>query len=92
MIDTAKHDKGTVAINAEECKGCGLCVAACNPRVLHLAEHLNRSGYHPVFYDGHGCSGCGLCFYSCPEPGSLTIYKRAAMPVARALQPELALA
>lgn len=95
MIDPSKPDKGTVVINAEECKGCGLCVAACTPRVLQLSEHLNRSGYHPAWYAGHGCSGCGLCFYACPEPGSLTVYKRTAAPVAsraRVPEPELAVA
>ena len=75
-------DKGTLTINALECKGCGLCIAACFPRVLHLSEQLNRYGYHPAVYDGHGCSGCGLCFYVCPEPGSITVYKRAVAKAA----------
>ncbi|HZU26143.1 MAG TPA: 4Fe-4S dicluster domain-containing protein [Bryobacteraceae bacterium] len=74
-------DKGSVTINAEECKGCGLCVGACVPGLLRLSDHLNRCGYHPVWYEGHGCSGCGLCFYACPEPGSITVYKRARVPV-----------
>ncbi len=82
MDETVKLDKGSVAINAEECKGCGLCVSACTPAVLHQAEYLNRYGYHPAIYDGHGCNGCGLCFYACPEPGAITVYKRPA--VARA--------
>ena len=30
-------DRGTVDINPEECKGCGLCVEACPPKVLRLA-------------------------------------------------------
>ncbi len=85
MIDTLKPDKGNVTINTAECKGCGLCIAACTPHVLHLSEHLNRYGYHPAIYEGHGCTGCGLCFYTCPEPGSITVYKRAALmrPVLR---------
>jgi 2-oxoglutarate ferredoxin oxidoreductase subunit delta len=76
-----KLDRGKVEIDPEECKGCGLCVEACVPKVLHLAEHLNRYGYHPVVYDGHGCTGCGLCFFACPEPGAVTVYKLAS-PVA----------
>ena len=79
MTETAvKQDKGTVAINVEECKGCGLCVEACTPGSLSLAAHLNRYGYHPAVYEGHGCTGCGLCFYACPEPGAITVYRRAA--------------
>ena len=81
MSEPAKPDKGSVTINAEECKGCGLCVLSCNLGVLHQAEYLNRYGYHPAVYDGHGCNGCGLCFYACPEPGGITVYKRVATPV-----------
>ena len=32
MTDGPKLDKGTVTIDPEECKGCGLCVEACTPR------------------------------------------------------------
>lgn len=86
MTDT---DKGTVAIDQDECKGCSLCVEACTPKVLSLSAGLNRHGYHPAEYAGTGCSGCGLCFYACPEPGAITVYKRqpvrAAAPNAREL-------
>lgn len=76
-----KPDKGTVTVDPEECKGCGLCVEACTPKVLRLAEHLNRYGYHPAIYSGSGCSGCGLCFFACPEPGAITVFKRVAEAV-----------
>jgi len=78
FIDANQHDRGYVEIDQEECKGCGLCVAACVPKVLHVTGHLNHLGYHPAGYDGHGCNGCGLCFYACPEPGALRVFKRAA--------------
>lgn len=74
-----KPDLGKVQIGAELCKGCGLCVEACTPRVLALSNTvLNRSGYRPAEYSGHGCTGCGLCFFACPEPGVLTVYKLVA--------------
>jgi 2-oxoglutarate ferredoxin oxidoreductase subunit delta len=79
MTDTAKLDKGVIVTNPEECKGCGLCVEACTPGVLRLAEHLNRYGYHPAIYIGHGCTACGLCFYVCPEPGGIRVYKRSVL-------------
>jgi ferredoxin len=41
-------DRGRVDLDSEECKGCGLCVEACPPKVLALAPHLNPYGYHPV--------------------------------------------
>ena len=73
-----RPDKGSVTTDAAECKGCGLCVESCTPGVLRLAAHLNRYGYHPAEYVGQGCNGCGLCFYACPEPGAITVFKRAA--------------
>jgi NAD-dependent dihydropyrimidine dehydrogenase PreA subunit len=83
MLDSPiKPDKGDIAINPEECKGCGLCVDACIQKVLHLSDELNRFGYHPAVYDGRGCNGCGLCFYACPEPGAITVYKLAAQEAA----------
>lgn len=62
-------------MSSEECKGCGLCVEACPLKVLQLAEWLNRYGYHPAMYAGHGCNGCGLCFFACPEPGAIVVYR-----------------
>jgi NAD-dependent dihydropyrimidine dehydrogenase PreA subunit len=67
---------GLVIIDAEECKGCGLCVEVCPPTVLQISEALNRMGYHPAEYKGIECTGCGVCFYVCPEPGAITVYKR----------------
>lgn len=74
MAKAETLDRGTVEINQEECKGCGLCVAACPPQVLRLSERLNSYGYHPVMYVGQGCTGCGACFYACPEPGAITVF------------------
>jgi 2-oxoglutarate ferredoxin oxidoreductase subunit delta len=73
-----KVDRGTVRMNAEECKGCGLCVEACPPKALRLAEGLNRYGYHPAEYRGAGCTGCGICFFACPEPGGIAVLRRVA--------------
>ena len=92
MNGTAKPDRGTVTINPEECKGCGLCVAACVQKGLCLADWLNHNGYHPAVYSGHGCNGCGLCFLVCPEPGAIVVYKRPEPPKAAAERPEPAMA
>ena len=78
MIRNEKPDRGMVETNSEECKGCGLCVAACPPHVLQLSERLNRYGYHPAEYLGAGCTGCGICFFACPEPGAIRVLVRAA--------------
>ena len=75
MTTNAKRDRGLIRINSQECKGCGLCVGACPPKVLRMTERLNRYGYHPAEYRGRGCTGCGICFYVCPEPGGITVLR-----------------
>lgn len=71
-------DNGKITIDADGCKGCGLCVEACKPGLLSLSGRLNHNGYRVAEYAGQGCNGCGLCFYVCPEPGVLTVYKLVA--------------
>jgi NAD-dependent dihydropyrimidine dehydrogenase PreA subunit len=82
MSPSVKPDRGSVRMNSAECKGCGLCVEACPPKVLRLAEQLNRYGYHPAIYLGNGCTGCGLCYFVCPEPGGIQVRRRALAPAA----------
>jgi 2-oxoglutarate ferredoxin oxidoreductase subunit delta len=68
--------KGTVAIRADKCKGCLLCVEACPQKVLKPGKALNRLGYHAVeFVDSCACTACGLCFYACPEPDAVAVFK-----------------
>ena len=67
--------RGSVTIDVNECKGCGLCIDACPPKKLALSSALNAYGVHPAIYLGEGCTGCGICFYCCPEPGAITVYK-----------------
>jgi NAD-dependent dihydropyrimidine dehydrogenase PreA subunit len=69
---------GWVVINAEECKGCGLCILSCPAGCLSFSQSLNHQGYHSVRYSGEGCRADGLCFYACPEPGAITVFKRNA--------------
>jgi len=50
------------------CKGCELCVSVCPKSLLVLADHINRSGYHPATVTDIGqCSGCALCARMCPD-------------------------
>jgi NAD-dependent dihydropyrimidine dehydrogenase PreA subunit len=77
MNDTAKRDRGLLRVDIDECKGCGLCVEACPPKVIHLSERLNHYGYRTATYKGTGCTGCGICFMACPEPGAITVLRLA---------------
>jgi NAD-dependent dihydropyrimidine dehydrogenase PreA subunit len=77
MSNTEKRDRGLLRVDTEECKGCGLCVEACPPKVIHLSERLNRYGYRTATYAGAGCTGCGICFMACPEPGAITVLRLA---------------
>jgi 2-oxoglutarate ferredoxin oxidoreductase subunit delta len=70
-----KRDRGLLRIDTDECKGCGLCIEACPPRVIHLSERLNHYGYRTATYAGAGCTGCGICFVVCPEPGAITVLR-----------------
>jgi NAD-dependent dihydropyrimidine dehydrogenase PreA subunit len=77
MTEAAKHDRGMLKIDENECKGCGLCIEACPPKVIRLSNHLNHYGYHNAVYLGAGCTGCGICFMACPEPGAISVYRSA---------------
>lgn len=77
MPEEMKNESGRAVphpiIDADECKSCGRCVAACPKQVLKLAEKLNRRGVRPAFYIGSGCIGCAVCFYNCPEPYAIRV-------------------
>ena len=77
-------------VDTAECKGCGLCVEACPPKVIALSERLNRYGYRTATYAGSGCTACGICFLACPEPGAITVFRARSRGTAhaRTSQPE----
>jgi NAD-dependent dihydropyrimidine dehydrogenase PreA subunit len=75
MTDAKKPDRGQLRVDEEECKGCGLCIEACPPKVISLSERLNHYGYRTAFYRGNGCTACGICFMVCPEPGAITVLR-----------------
>ena len=84
MTEAGKKDRGQLRIDADECKGCGLCIEACPPKLISMSDHLNHYGYLTAMYAGAGCTGCGICFMACPEPGAITVLRlvshKAAQP------------
>lgn len=48
-----------IEIDAETCKGCGLCVKRCPMKALRLVDEI--STLTPEL-----CIGCGVCAYKCP--------------------------
>lgn len=61
--------KGNVKIDEKYCKGCGLCVAFCPQKILHLAtDRLTASGYNPCqVSDSSKCIACCSCAKMCPD-------------------------
>jgi len=73
--ERVQHDRGLIRVDMDECKGCGLCIEACPPKVIALSERLNHYGYRTATYAGAGCTACGICFIACPEPGAITVLR-----------------
>lgn len=71
-----KRPIGTITINSERCKGCGLCIETCPKNLITLAERkVNTHGYPYVeFTDNDTCIGCASCGIVCPD-GCITVYK-----------------
>jgi 2-oxoglutarate ferredoxin oxidoreductase subunit delta len=86
-MNAEKKDRGMLRVDEAECKGCGLCIEACPPKVIRMSERLNHYGYRTAQYAGAGCTGCGICFMACPEPGALTVYRASAPARTAAARP-----
>lgn len=68
---------GTIIIDQERCKGCGLCSMVCPQGVLALNMKLfNTKGYHPAALNDptNECTGCAVCAVICPEV-CITVYR-----------------
>jgi 2-oxoglutarate ferredoxin oxidoreductase subunit delta len=59
-----KEPKGKtkIEINADLCKGCGICVAFCHKKVLELDEQDKAVARRP-----EDCNACTLCELRCPD-------------------------
>ena len=67
--DARKQDRGQLRIDEQECKGCGLCIEACPPRVIAMSEPLNHYGYRTALYAGAGLHRLRNLLYGLPGAG-----------------------
>ena len=58
---------GKIIINAERCKGCGLCVEVCPNNSIVISEKSNKTGFFPAQAANIDCTGCCVCALVCPE-------------------------
>ncbi len=67
--------RGAVVVDIEGCKGCELCVEACQDDVLALHREVNSRGYHYSYMKNpEACIGCANCGVVCPDT-CITVYR-----------------
>jgi len=72
-----KRTRANIVIDAERCKGCGLCVAACPKGDIRLAAETDRRGIHVARpRGGERCTACGACYVVCPDV-AITVCKES---------------
>lgn len=68
--------KGTIIVDIERCKGCGVCVPACPSDVLALNAQVNGKGYNYCHMaNPDACIGCANCAIVCPD-SVITVYRQ----------------
>ena len=58
---------GKIIIDAERCKGCGLCVFVCPKNSIVISRTSNKNGYFPAEPKNSECTGCASCAIICPD-------------------------
>ncbi len=67
--------KGTIVVDAQRCKGCGVCLTACPLQLISLSAEVNDKGYpYAEVLDMDRCTGCASCGIICPD-SCITVYR-----------------
>ena len=62
-VELSPYFRGRVVVDAELCRGCGLCARDCPAAALEL-ERQDRDAFRLVHYPDR-CANCGQCETSC---------------------------
>jgi len=62
-MELPSYFRGRVEIDADACRGCGLCVRDCPASALEL-QREDKDNFH-LFYYPDRCAYCGQCEVSC---------------------------
>lgn len=66
---------GTIVVEIQKCKGCGLCVVACPQDVIQLSKDVNSKGFNFAEMKNDACIGCTNCALVCPD-SVITVYRK----------------
>ncbi|MEF9950825.1 MAG: 4Fe-4S dicluster domain-containing protein [Mucinivorans sp.] len=68
--------QGTIVVDIENCKGCGVCVSVCPTKALALCGEVNGKGYNFSYLENpEACIGCAGCAIVCPD-SVIEVYKQ----------------
>jgi 2-oxoglutarate ferredoxin oxidoreductase subunit delta len=67
--------RGTIVVDKERCKGCGVCIANCPTHSIALSHEVNGKGYNYLhLVNPETCTGCTNCATVCPD-SVITVYR-----------------
>ncbi|MFA5403927.1 MAG: ferredoxin family protein [Ignavibacteria bacterium] len=66
--------KGKTVVDIQKCKGCEICITACNENGIKLSKDINNLGYRYAVIVDDLCTGCTNCALVCPD-GVIKVYR-----------------